>query len=84
MAAVAIQSTTFASSFIHHRDLSSRKSLVPIPVKPVGALRCAVAIHARKSAVCASLSTAKVLVQGLHLDVTPAIKEYAETKVNKV
>lgn len=28
-------------------------------------------------------TTAKILVQGLHLDVTPAIKAYAEEKVAK-
>lgn len=30
------------------------------------------------------MSTVKTIVQGLHMQITPAIREYAESKVNKV
>lgn len=41
---------------------------------------CSMRVHAS----AAEANTARIIVQGLHMPVTPSLKEYAESKVNKV
>jgi hypothetical protein len=58
-------------------------SHVPVPILRNSAVRIKNGVT-RVFAAAADASTAKILVQGRHLTLTPAIKEYAESKVNKV
>ena len=69
------------------RNISCRKSFAPAPIAPLkSAIARNAAVRARHVVVAASSmsNTVKIIVQGRNLQVTPAIKEYAETKVNKV
>lgn len=86
MAAIVRASSLQLVSHPLQLNISSRKSFAPVPVGPK---RCGVVanatLRARNAVISAfSSSTVKTIIQGRNLSVTPAIKEYVESKVGKV
>ena len=87
MAAVVCSTAVLAASSSKVRGVTtSRKTFAPVTVphnKP--SVHRHAAISVRQPVVsAANMSTVKIVVQGRHLQVTDAIKEYAESKVSKV
>jgi len=86
MAAIVCASSLQLVSHPLQLNVSSRKSFAPVPVCPKrsGAVFNAT-WRARNAVISAfSPSTVKTIIQGRNLPVTPAIKEYVESKVGKV
>jgi Sigma 54 modulation protein / S30EA ribosomal protein len=87
MAAIVRASSLQLVSHPLKLNISSRKTFAPAPVAPrkVGVATDAT-LRARNAVVVSafSSSTVQMIIQGRNLSVTPAIKEYVESKVGKV
>ena len=86
MAAIVTSSMRQLMSHPLQLNISSRKAFAPVPVAPK---KCGVVatatLRSRNAVISAfSSSTVKTIIQGRNLSVTPAIKEYVESKVGKV